>query len=145
MNIGDIVTVGAAVGGASWALNVKKYLPSKKAVKSFIIDNRWLLLRIGLIAATFAIMPDSSCFAQSTKTDNGGIDVISGPLEKFEQLMTGTMPKAIVSIGAAVGGASWALNIENQIVKTAMRVVGGGSVALAAGTFITQSTGIVIP
>lgn len=32
-----------------------------------------------------------------------------------------------------------------QITKTAMRVVGGGSVALAAATFVNQTTGMLIP
>ena len=144
MNIGDIATIGAAVGGASWALNLKKYVPSKNVVKSFIKDNRWFLLRMGLVAATFAIMPDSACFAEGEGGDSG-ITVITSPLEKMQNLMTGPVPKAIVTIGAAIGGASWALNIENQIVKTAMRVVGGGSVALAAGTFVSQTAGMMIP
>lgn len=126
-------------------MNFKKYVPTKQDVKTFVKDNRWFLIRLGIMAVTYAIMPDSDCFAQSTKDDNGGIEVISEPLKKWEELMSGAVPKTIVTIGAAVGGASWALNIENQIVKTAMRVVGGGSVALAAGTFISQSTGMIIP
>lgn len=32
-----------------------------------------------------------------------------------------------------------------QITKTAMRVVGGGSVALGAATFVSQTTGFLIP
>ncbi len=72
-------------------------------------------------------------------TTDDTISVITQPLSRMENLMSEPVPKAIVTIGAATGAASWALNIENQITKTAMRVVGGGSVALS------QTTGFLIP
>ena len=125
-------------------MSIKTYLPSKQAIKTFIKDNRWFLFRFGLMAVTFAAMPDSACFAQQG-SDDQTVDVITKPMKTMETLMTGPVAKGIVTIGAAVGGASWALNIDNQAVKTAMRVVGGGSVALGAATFVSQTTGIMIP
>ena len=116
----------------------------KSKVKNFLKANRWTLVRIGLAAVTLAIMPDSVSYAQSGTTDDT-ISVLTQPLSRMENLMSGPVPKAIVTIGAATGAASWALNIENQITKTAMRVVGGGSVALGAATFISQTTGFLIP
>ena len=116
----------------------------KSKVKNFLKANRWTLVRIGLAAVTLAIMPDSVSYAQSGTTDDT-ISVLTQPLSRMENLMSGPVPKAIVKIGAATGAASWALNIENQITKTAMRVVGGGSVALGAATFISQTTGFLIP
>ena len=114
-----------------------------KAVK-FLKENRWTLARIGLAVAAVVIMPDSVSYAQSGTTDDT-ISVITQPLSRMENLMSGPVPKAIVTIGAATGAASWALNIENQVTKTAMRVVGGGSVALGAATFVSQTTGMLIP
>jgi len=125
-------------------MNVKISLPSKKEIISFVKDNRWMLTRMGLAAIAFAVMPDGVSFAQSGTTDDT-ISVITEPLGRMEKLMSGPVPKAIVTIGAATGAASWALNIENQVTKTAMRVVGGGSVALGAATFVSQTTGFVIP
>lgn len=114
-----------------------------KAVK-FLKENRWALTRIGLAVAAVVILPDSVSYAQSGTTDDT-ISVITQPLSRMENLMSGPVPKAIVTIGAATGAASWALNIENQVTKTAMRVVGGGSVALGAATFVSQTTGMLIP
>lgn len=116
----------------------------KSKVVKFLKENRWALTRIGLAVAAVVIMPDSVSYAQSGTTDDT-ISVITQPLTRMENLMSGPVPKAIVTIGAATGAASWALNIENQVTKTAMRVVGGGSVALGAATFVSQTTGMLIP
>lgn len=132
----------------------------KENLKNFVEgvkENKIFTLRIALMAAcALSVMPDSVTYAQSLTdgtsvtvggvTANGNeIGVLTGPLARVSALMQGPVPKAIVTIGAVIGGASWAMNIENQIVKTAMRVVGGGSVSLAAATFINQSTSFLIP
>ena len=116
----------------------------KMETKTFLKENRWTLTRIGLAIAALTIMPDSVTYAQ-TASASSNISVITEPLTRMETLMSGPVPKAIVTIGAATGAASWALNIENQVTKTAMRVVGGGSVALGAATFVSQTTGFLIP
>ena len=116
----------------------------KNKAEKFLRENRWTLARLGLTVAALILMPDSVSYAQSGTTDDT-ISVLTQPLSRMESLMSGPVPKAIVTIGAATGAASWALNIENQITKTAMRVVGGGSVALGAATFVSQTTGFLIP
>lgn len=113
----------------------------QKAVK-FVKSNKWMFIQMGLVAVVMGFMPDSVTYAQSGTSDDT-ISVLTKPLSRMESLMSGPVPKAIVTIGAATGAASWALNIENQVTKTAMRVVGGGSVALGAATFISQTTGMV--
>ena len=84
----------------------------KVQVRKFLHENRWMLARIGIAAAVMAILPDSVSYAQSGTTDDT-ISVITQPLSRMENLMAGPVPKAIVTIGAAVGAASWALNVEN--------------------------------
>ena len=125
-------------------MSKKKFSKIKGQVTKFLRENRWTLARIGLAAAAVVIFPDSVSYAQSGATDDT-ISVLTQPLSRMESLMSGPVPKAIVTIGAAIGAASWALNVENQIIKTTMRVVGGGSVALAAATFVNQTTGMLIP
>ena len=116
----------------------------KSKAKKFLKENSLVLTRITLALAAVVLMPDSVSYAQSGTTDDT-ISVITQPLSRMENLMSGPVPKAIVTIGAATGAASWALNIENQVTKMAMRVVGGGSVALGAATFVSQTTGFLIP
>ena len=125
-------------------MSKKFFMEMKNKAEKFLRENRWTLARLGLTVAALILMPDSVSYAQSGTTDDT-ISVLTQPLSRMESLMSGPVPKAIVTIGAATGAASWALNIENQITKTAMRVVGGGSVALGAATFVSQTTGFLIP
>ena len=91
-------------------MNEFKKIKNKAA--KFLKENRWTLARIGLAVAAVVILPDSVSYAQSGTTDDT-ISVITQPLTRMENLMSGPVPKAIVTIGAATGAASWALNIEN--------------------------------
>ena len=115
-----------------------------KKYKEFLKKNKWKLFKAAMAIMALLLMPESVSYAQS-ESDSSTVSVITGPLSTMQTLMTGPVPKAIVTIGAAVGAASWAMNIENQVTKTAMRVIGGGSVALGAATFISQTTGFLIP
>ena len=91
--------------------NVKIKALKEKASK-FLKENRWALTRMGLAMAAVILMPDSVSYAQSGTTDDT-ISVLTQPLSRMENLMSGPVPKAIVTIGAATGAASWALNVEN--------------------------------
>ena len=93
-------------------MSKKKFSKIKEHVTKFLRENRWTLARIGLAAAVMAILPDSVSYAQSGATDDT-ISVLTQPLSRMESLMSGPVPKAIVTIGAAIGAASWALNVEN--------------------------------
>ena len=120
----------------------------KTKVVNFAKENKWTLARLGVMALVAGIVPEVSYAQNATgaaTTGDGGITAISQPMERFRQLMTGPVPTAVATIGVAVGGASWAMNIENQVTKMAMRVVGGSSVAIGAAGFINQTTGFLIP
>ena len=121
-----------------------------KATGQFIVENRKPLIQVAVMVGVFAIMQDSA-FAQETITNSsvtgtnskGNFDMITKPMNTMSNLMTGPVPKAIATIACAIGGASWAMNIENQVTKAAMRVIGGGGVAMGAGAFVTAATGIL--
>ena len=111
-------------------------------IVKFLKKHKWTLARLGVMALAAGIVPEVS-YAQNATTSN--ITQITNPLNSMRDLMTGAVPTGIATIGAAVGGASWALNIENQVTKTAMRVVGGSAVALGAAGFISNTAGFLIP
>ena len=133
---------------ASGLMNVRmeeekmKIAKIKAKVVNFVKENKWMLMKMGVMALAAGIVPDVS-YAQNGTTSN--ITQITNPLNSMRDLMTGPVPTGIATIGAAVGGASWALNIESQITKTAMRVVGGSGVALGAAGFIQNTAGFLIP
>ena len=122
-----------------------------KKVVNFVRENKLFTLRLALMAAcAFSFSPDTITYAATATTTGatsgtGHISAIEQPLQTMRTVMEGPVPRAIVTMGAVVGGASWAMNIDNQVTKTAMRVIGGGSVALGAATFISDSTGFLIP
>ena len=118
----------------------------KTKVVNFVKENKWTLVRLGVMAVAAGIVPDVG-YAQTATgtTTDGGIATLSRPLDNFRQFLTGPMPRAVATIGVAVGGASWAMNVENQITKMAMRIVGGSGVAIGAATFINETTGFLIP
>lgn len=147
----------------SSAKKIREYLTVESAKKlavstgHFIMENKMFCLQLGIMAGTVLLMQDSSLANTSEQLTGAGtlsiskegettnsISAIEKPLATMQAVMTGTVPKAICTIGAAVGAASWAMNIENQVTKTAMRVIGGSSVALGAGAFITESSGFVL-
>ena len=111
-------------------------------IAKFFQKHKWTIFKMCVMALAVEFIPDVS-YAQNTTTST--VTTITGPLTTMQNLMTGPVPTAITTIGAAVGGASWAMNIENQVTKTAMRVVGGGAVALGAAGFISQTAGFLIP
>ena len=84
----------------------------KSKTQKFLQENFQTLAKIGLAVAAVVILPDSVTYAQ-TASASSNISVITEPLSRMETLMSGPVPKAIVTIGAATGAASWALNIEN--------------------------------
>ena len=102
-------------------------------IAKFFQRHKWTIFKMGVMALAVEFIPDVS-YAQNTTTST--VTTITGPLTTMQNLMTGPVPTAITTIGAAVGGASWA---------TAMRVVGGGAVALGAAGFISQTAGFLIP
>ena len=135
-------------------MNIKKIKESltldnaKKAAKTagkFVMENKLFCLQLAIMAGTVLLMQDSSFAQNAHKEDKAAtISTIEEPLKKMATVMSGSVAKGIVTIGAAVGAASWAMNIENQVTKTAMRVIGGGSVAAGASTFLVDTTGFVL-
>lgn len=120
---------------------MKKF--DKRQVINFVKKNKWTILKIGIMAGAVVMMPDTALAVDNSSSANGGLTVISGPIEKFEQLMSGEVAKAFVTMGVVIGGASWAMNLENQVVKAAMRVVGGGSVAIGGTNLVTQAASVL--
>ena len=113
-----------------------------KGIKKFLSENKVPMLQLGIMAGV-AVVGDTS-FAQDMNVGDGGnMSVIVNPLKNMQSLMTGPVPRAIGTIGVGLAGASWALNIENQVTKAGMRVIGGTGAAIGAGSFLGGSTGIL--
>ena len=108
----------------------------KKAL-AFLKRNKGTFIQMGIIAGTVAIMGDTTY--AGLKAGSGAFGVIETPLQNFQTFMTGSVPKAIGTIGCGIVGASWAMNIENQMTKAGMRVIGGTAAAMGAGSLIASA------
>ncbi|WP_302359213.1 TrbC/VirB2 family protein [uncultured Mitsuokella sp.] len=111
--------------------NIKKTL-------AFLKRNKGTFVQMGIIAGTVAIMGDTT-YAGLASGQGGAFGVIETPLQNFQTFMTGSVPKAIGTIGCGIVGASWAMNIENQMTKAGMRVIGGTAAAMGAGSLIASA------
>lgn len=109
----------------------------KKAL-AFLKRNKGTLVQMGIIAGTVAVMGDTT-YAGLSASSGTAFSVIETPLQNFQTFMTGSVPKAIGTIGCGIVGASWAMNIENQMTKAGMRVIGGTAAAMGAGSLIASA------
>lgn len=121
-----------------------KELMTAKAVKEFFKKNGLFMAKMGALGAIALLAASDPTFAQQPGEGDGGITLISGPIQKVEELMSGSVAKALVTLGIVMAGGSYALNIDNQAVKSFMRIGGGGTVALGSVAFINQVTGILL-
>lgn len=110
-------------------------------ITGYVRSHKWELAKIGVMAAVM-LLPETSAFAQSVDaTEVSGFDALQKPMTNLQKFLTGPVPKAGVTIAAAAGCTSWALNVENQITKFALRAAMGGGGALGAAGLINGITG----
>ena len=109
-----------------------------KKTLAFLKRNKGTFVQMGIIAGTVAIMGDTT-YAGLASGQGGAFGVIETPLQNFQTFMTGSVPKAIGTIGCGSVGASLAMNIENQMTKAGMRVIGGTAAAMGAGSLIASA------
>ena len=110
----------------------------KNKILACLKHNKSTFVQMGIIAGTVAILGDTT-YAGLSGTTSTAFGVIETPLANFQSFMTGSVPKAIGTIGCGIVGASWALNIENQMTKAGMRVIGGTAAAMGAGSLIASA------
>ena len=115
---------------------------TKADVKAFFTLDKKDMVQLTIMAGIILMNQDVS-LASDFQNKSSQIETLSGPLEKIENFMTGTVGKSIATIGAVAFGASWAANIENQVTKSAMRIGGGGAVAASAPALLKDVTGFL--
>lgn len=112
---------------------------TKADVKAFFTLDRKDVVQLAIMAAVVLASSDVG-FATDMNAKDGNIATLEGPLKKVRGFMEGTVGKSIATIGAICFGASWAANIENQITKSAMRIAGGGAIAVGGSSIISEVT-----
>ena len=117
---------------------------TKADVKAFFTLDRKDVVQLALIAGVLIMNSDVGFAKVTTQSMTGAqsatIDTIDAPLKKIEGFMSGTVGKSVATIGAVVFGASWAANIENQVTKSAMRIAGGGAIAVGGASIVQDVT-----
>ena len=108
----------------------------KKKIKTagkFVKENKLLMLQLGLMGAV--VLTNEVSFA--TKADET-FSVVTNPLEKLQNTITGPVATAIGTAGAGLLGLSVTMNFENQIAKRAIQGVGGVGLALGGATVVSK-------
>lgn len=122
---------------------------TKDDVKSFCKNNWVPLLRIGVFCAVSVLASDNSVFANSVGGNTAsegatGISPLDKPLQTIHTALTGPIPKIVTGVCVAMGGMSWAMGWEQQIMNRCVKGAGGGAIALGVGKFMENMFGTTI-
>ena len=109
---------------------------TRKDVRSFLGDNWPFLLRVGLYTIP-AIFPATSAFAAGSV----GIEPLEKPLTTIHDALTGPIPILVTAGAVAMGGMSWAMGWEQQVMMRCVKGAGGGAIAIGAGKFMESVLG----
>lgn len=111
---------------------------TKEDVKSFCKNNWVPLLRIGALCAVSVLASDHSVLANATGSDGTGISPLDKPLQTIHSALTGPIPKLVTAGSIAMGGMSWAMGWEQQVMSRCIKGAGGGAIAMGAGSFMSS-------
>lgn len=102
----------------------------------FMKENKLFLFRLGVMGMV-AISSDPAIAATSDST----FAVVTSPLEKFSNTITGPVATLIGTAGAGLLGLSVTMNFENQIAKRGVQGVGGIGLGLGAAKVVQNLGG----
>ncbi|WP_462393239.1 TrbC/VirB2 family protein [Mitsuokella multacida] len=102
----------------------------------FMKENRLFLFRLSVMGVV-ALSSDPALAAQSDST----FSVVTSPLEKFSNTITGPVATLIGTAGAGLLGLSVTMNFENQIAKRGVQGVGGIGLGLGAAKVVQNLGG----
>ncbi len=105
-----------------------------KGMKKFF-KNNWMACLLG---AGMCLLPETACFAASTQV---GITPLNQPLTVIHEALTGPIPILVVGGAIAMGGMSWAMGWEQQVMMRCVKAAGGGAIAMGAGKFMESVLG----
>ena len=113
-----------------------------KDAGKFVLDNKGMFLKMGIMAAV-CLVPDVG-FCQTGGTDGKigevgtGITSLNKPLQVIGSALTGPIPAVFTIVSGAIGGLSWGMGWEQQITQRSLKCVGGGAVAMGAGSVLND-------
>ena len=109
---------------------------TKKDVLSFAKASLPTLALMGLY-----MLPAAVGFANeaaATSEIHTGIDPLDKPLNVLASALTGPIPKLVIAGSIAMGGMSWAMGWEQQVMSRCIKGAGGGAIAMGAGSFMSS-------
>ena len=114
---------------------------TKKDVLSFAKASLPTLALMGLYMLPAAIGFANDAAASEIHT---GIDPLDKPLNVLASALTGPIPKLVIAGSIAMGGMSWAMGWEQQVMNRCVKGAGGGAIALGVGKFMENMFGTTI-
>lgn len=69
---------------------------------------------------------------------SSGITPLDKPLTTIQHALTGPIPIAVVAGSVALGGMSWAMGWEQQVMMRCVKGAGGGAIAMGVGNFMSS-------
>ena len=113
---------------------MEKQTASKaKRAWNFVKENKLLMAQLGVMG--IVLLSGDTSFA---KTTDDTFSVVTSPIQKFQNTITGPIATAIGTAGAGLLGLSVAMNFENQIAKRGVQGVGGIGLGIGTGTVVSK-------
>ena len=124
-----------------------------KEAGKFVLDNKVAFLQMGIMAAVVFAPDIGFCNTATQSTGQGvtagqqgaklgsvntGINSLNQPLQMIGNALTGPIPAVFTIVSGAVGGLAWGMGWEQQITQRALKCVGGGAVAMGAGSVLSD-------
>lgn len=107
-----------------------------KKTKEFLWRNKGTILQLGIICGTVALMGDTS-FAQSSAPK--GYESLTTPLQGLQDTLAGPVAKGIGVVGIVTCGLATAANMEQQVVKRSLQILGGAGAGMGAASVISAA------
>lgn len=116
-----------------------------KKTKEFLWRNKRTILQLGIICGTVALMGDVSFATEDTSSEQiSGIsmeayDKLTNPLLGLQHVLTGPVAKGVGVVGIVTCGLATAANMEQQVVKRGLQILGGAGAGMGAASVIATA------
>lgn len=114
---------------------VKENLSLTK-VKEFLWENKGTIFQLAIMTGVMAAASDVSFASDATPT---GYDKLTTPLKGLQDTLTGPVAKGVGIIGIVTCGLATASNMEQQVVKRSLQILGGAGAGMGAATVISAA------
>ena len=109
---------------------------SLSKMKNIVRQNKGFIFQLAIMAGTVAFAGDVAFASEEVPA---GYQALVDPLNGFKTFLTGPVAKGVGVIGIVTCGLATASNMEQQVVKRSLQILGGASAGMSAASVISAA------